>query len=311
MIIEKRNNSQPLVSIITPSFNQGKFIRETIESVLSQDYENIEYFIIDGGSTDETVDILKEYSNRIIYVSEPDEGQADAINKGIRRAKGEIIGWLNSDDTYEPCAISKMVETFLYNPEVDVVYGKANHILESGEFLEPYPTEDFDYRILAERCFICQPAAFFKKKCVTEVGLLNKDLQLCMDYDLWVRLGKKYRFIYINDVLANSRIYSDNKTFSRRGEVFIECLNMLTSHYRYVPLISAYVVWKNKTGVTSFKSIIMFFMHFVYLNRKNPVTFIRYLWFLVCPHRRGGRIKIEIVDLFIRSLKTKELAEEI
>src|SRR5690606_33014626 len=101
----RKLSSYPLVSVVTPSYNKGKFIKETIESVLSQDYPNIEYIVMDGGSTDETVDILKSYGDRIAWISEKDDGQADAVNKGIARARGEIIGWLNSDDTYLPGAV--------------------------------------------------------------------------------------------------------------------------------------------------------------------------------------------------------------
>ena len=131
----------PLVTVVTPSFNQGRFIRETIESVLSQDYPNLEYMVIDGGSTDDTLSILKSYQDRFAWVSEPDRGQAHAINKGWRCAKGEILAWLNSDDIYQPGAIRTAVEYFIHNQQVGMVYGEAYHVDESGQPIDRYPTE--------------------------------------------------------------------------------------------------------------------------------------------------------------------------
>src|SRR5262249_45140624 len=133
----------PLVSIVTPSFNQGRFIRETIESVLLQDYPNLEYMVIDGGSTDETVSILERYRDRFFWVSEPDRGQAHAINKGWKRAKGDILAWLNSDDMYLPGAISNAARYLVDHPEIGLVYGDGYHVAEDGRMLSLYPTERF------------------------------------------------------------------------------------------------------------------------------------------------------------------------
>src|SRR5574337_438603 len=156
-------NPLPLVSIITPSFNQGRFIRDTIESVLSQGYPRLEYLVMDGGSTDETVEILRSYGDRLIWRSAPDGGQADAVNTGVRLAKGEIIGWLNSDDTYQPGAIKAAVDYLIAYPETAVVYGDAHYIDERGEVIGTYPTEDFDLDRLAQACLICQPTAFIRR----------------------------------------------------------------------------------------------------------------------------------------------------
>ena len=214
------------ITVVTPSYNQGKYIKRTIESVLTQGVNDLEYIVMDGGSTDETISILKEYGDKIIWKSEKDKGQTDAVNKGIREAHGEIIGWLNSDDIYYPGAIKKVMQIFEEKPDVNVVYGNANHIREDDSFIEEYYTEDFDYERLKDICFICQPSLFFRKKLVEKYGYLDDSLQYCMDYDYWLRLGKGERFYRLNELIAGSRLYEDNKTLGARRKVHEEMLTM-------------------------------------------------------------------------------------
>ena len=214
------------ITVVTPSYNQGKYIKRTIESVLTQEVNDLEYIVMDGGSTDETISILKEYGDKIIWKSEKDKGQTDAVNKGIREAHGEIIGWLNSDDIYYPGAIKKVMQIFEEKPDVNVVYGNANHIREDDSFIEEYYTEDFDYERLKDICFICQPSLFFRKKLVEKYGYLDDSLQYCMDYDYWLRLGKGERFYRLNELIAGSRLYEDNKTLGARRKVHEEMLAM-------------------------------------------------------------------------------------
>lgn len=214
------------ITIITPSYNQGRYIKRTIDSVLSQNVSNLEYIVMDGGSTDETLDILKSYGNKIIWKSEKDKGQTDAVNKGIHKATGDIIGWLNSDDIYYPKALESVLNVFEQNPAVNVVYGNAYHIDEDDNIIEEYYTEDFDYEKLKEVCFICQPSLFFRKKIVEKYGLLDDVLQYCMDYEYWLRLGKEEKFYYLQQILAGSRLYDDNKTLGCRRKVHEEMLYM-------------------------------------------------------------------------------------
>ncbi len=241
MIIDKNlNGNLPLVTIITPSFNQGKFIRETIESVLNQNYPNIEYWVIDGGSTDETISILKSYEGKLNWISEKDDGQADAVNKGINLAKGSIIGWLNSDDIYTEGAINHVVNFMNKHPETDMVYGEGYFIDKNSKIIDRYNTERFNAKRLSETCIICQPAAFFTNYIVKQVGLLDKNLNLCMDYELWIKIAQNGCIRYTSKYLAASRMYNENKTLSRKLEVNEEVCYTLNKYYGYVPLIWVY-----------------------------------------------------------------------
>jgi len=225
----------PSISVITPSYNQGRFIEETVQSVLSQDVPALEYMVIDGGSTDETVKILKRYGSRIRWVSEKDNGQADAINKGIKTTRGEIVGYLNSDDIYYPGALNAVLAFFKKHPEVDVVYGDANHIGLDGTVIEPYYTEDWDYDRFKEVCFLCQPSVFFKRRLIKEAGLFDSSLQYCMDYEYWLRLGAITPFARLNKKLAGSRMYGENKTLGSRVAVHQEMNDMLKKRLGKVP----------------------------------------------------------------------------
>lgn len=217
---------KPDITIITPSYNQGKYIRRTIDSVLKQNINNIEYLIFDGGSTDDTVDILKSYGDRVKWVSAKDKGQSDAVNKGLVNAASDVIGWLNSDDIYYEGALQTVIDIFRTNPEIKAVYGLADHIDENDQYLEDYYTEEWDYQRLQEVCYICQPTVFFKREIVDECGLLDERLNYCMDYEYWLRIGRHYPFQFINQKLAGSRLYCENKTLGNRVAVHQEIVIM-------------------------------------------------------------------------------------
>jgi glycosyltransferase involved in cell wall biosynthesis len=225
---------RPAVTVVTPSFNQGKYIRRTVESVLSQGVA-VEYLVFDGGSTDGTREVLASFGDAITWVSEPDRGQAHAVNKGLAAARGDVIGWLNSDDVYYPGALAAVTEAFRDNPSAAVVYGDADHIDADDRVIEPYYTEDWDYRRLRNICFLCQPAVFVRRAAVERFGPLVESLHYCMDYEWWLRLGRHVPFVRIPARLAGSRLYPENKTLGSAPRVHREIIDMFRRGYPPVP----------------------------------------------------------------------------
>ncbi|MEW6093990.1 MAG: glycosyltransferase family 2 protein [Chloroflexota bacterium] len=222
----------PLVTIVTPSYNQAEYLEATIRSVLEQDYPCLEYFIMDGGSTDGSLDIIKKYASRLAgWVSEKDQGQTDAINKGFARANGEILAWLNSDDTYEPGAVRAAVEVLRSRPKVGMVYGEANYIDETGRDIGRFPAAQTDYmRLRRGYVHIPQQAAFWRAELWKQVGPLDPSFYFAMDYDLWVRLARISSLLYLpGQVWANFRLHSTGKSVVADSRCWPE---MLKVHYR-------------------------------------------------------------------------------
>lgn len=239
----------PLVSIITPSYNQARFLETTIKSVLGQDYPMIEYIVVDGASTDGSLEILQRYSNQLAnWVSEPDRGQTEAINKGFKMAKGQILAWLNSDDTYNPGAVTNAVDYLLRHPDIGLVYSDMDFIDEKGRTIGQFPAALTDLKKL-RRGFVHvpQPATFFRADLWQQVGPLDPTFYFAMDYDLWVRLAQKTKFAYLKgEVWANFRLHSDAKTVAADERCWPE---MLRVHYRdggsfFSPIVAKYYIRK-------------------------------------------------------------------
>lgn len=221
----------PLVSIVTPSLDQGPFIRATIESILSQDYPNLEYWVMDGGSKDETLEILRSYGDRVSWVSEPDNGQSQAVNKGWKRSQGEILGWVNADDLLGPLAVRSAVEALLAKQDIGAVYGDTLYIDEADKAIQGYPTRIFNYEVLAGETenFIPQPSVFMRRNVLEKAGFLNETFHYVMDYDLWLRLGLIAPMEYLPMRMAILRLHPSAKTVKSMSKFANEFASMYES----------------------------------------------------------------------------------
>ncbi len=206
----------PLVSIVTPSYNQARFLDATLRSVLEQDYPALEYLVVDGASTDGSVEIIRRYADRLTWwVSEKDSGQSEAINKGLRRAKGEIIGWLNSDDVYLPGAVRAAVEAFQAHPQAGLVYGDALAIDAEGREFNLMRASQYTLTDLLAFKIICQPAAFMRRSVLEQVNYLNPAYHLLMDNLLWMNMARVAPIVYIPQAWAAARYHDQAKNRTR------------------------------------------------------------------------------------------------
>ena len=208
------------ISIVTPSYNQGVYIEETIKSVIEQNYSNLEYIIFDGGSTDSTCDIIKKYDGFITYwESKKDKGQSDAISKGLSISKGEIFAWQNSDDRYLPGTLDYVAEIFKNNPHIDILFGGWNYINAKGEKIFTVIPKRFNVTKLRSGYKIPpQPAVFFRRSSIERVGGLNLLKQQVMDYDLYIKIINKDNMFVTNRILGDFRVHSTSKTISGKKE---------------------------------------------------------------------------------------------
>ncbi len=239
---------KPIVSIVTPSYNQASYLERTILSVIEQDYEAIEYIVIDGGSEDGSLEILKKYEHRLAYwESTPDKGQTDAINKGFAHANGQILAWLNSDDTYQPGAIAEVVQFMQAHPQAGLVYGDCNFINARDEVIGRFNARQTEYdRLLSGYVHIPQQAAFWRRHLWQQVAPLDDSIYFAMDYDLWLRLAKISPIVYTPRLWANFRLHGDAKTIAEDDRCWPD---MVRIHYRnggkwWHPLVWKYYLRK-------------------------------------------------------------------
>ena len=217
-----------LVSIITPSFNQVSFLEQTLRSVLEQNYPSVEYIVIDGASTDGSADVIKNYKDRLAYwVSEKDSGQAEAINKGLARAKGDIVAWINSDDFYFPGAIASAVKAFEANPEAGMVYGDTVAVDENGEFIHFPKYAQWDLKELLTFNIIGQPAVFMRRDVLLKAGFLDPSFHFLLDHQLWIRMASHAPMMYVPERWAAGRFHESAKNIAQAEKFGQEAFRIL------------------------------------------------------------------------------------
>lgn len=218
------------ISLITPSFNQRRFIERTVESVLCQTGEfDLEYLVLDGGSTDGTLELLRKYEGRLDWTSERDRGQSDAINKGLRRATGDVVGWLNSDDVLLPGTLARVADAFARDPKLEWLHGRC-HIIDPDDRVirrwiavyKDWCARRYSYARLLQQNFICQMTVFWRRSLLDEVGYLDEDLHLAMDYEYWLRLAKRSDPLYVREPMACFRWYPTSKSGAQYARQFRE-----------------------------------------------------------------------------------------
>lgn len=219
---------QSLVSIVTPSYNQAAYLEQTIQSVLGQDYPRIEYIVVDGGSTDDSVEIIRKYADRLAYwVSEKDRGQAEAINKGFARANGEILAWLNSDDYYMLNTVSVAVRCFEQNPDVVMVYGDMLAVDGNGQTINLLRYKQLSLQDLLCFQIVGQPSVFFRRSAFENAGPLETDFHFMLDHQLWIRLAQRGRILHVPQVWSAARYHPEAKNRARAAEFGQEAFRVL------------------------------------------------------------------------------------
>jgi glycosyltransferase involved in cell wall biosynthesis len=236
------------LSVVIPSYNQAQFLPATLDSILSQASPEIEILVFDGGSEDGTLSILESYGGKIEWVSQKDGGQADAINQGLRRARGDILAYLNSDDVYFPGALKTVLNYFKTHSKCLALYGDGWHLYEDGSIMERYYTERWSYPRLLDVCYLCQPAVFWRREVMERFGVFNDTLRYAPDYDYWLRVGREIDFSYLKGAyLAGSRLHQATITLKHRVLVHHEILQVAMRHsprppYRWLMNLAGVIV---------------------------------------------------------------------
>jgi len=264
----------PLISIITPSYNQGQFLEETIRSVLLQDYPAIEYIIIDGGSTDNSEAIIEKYKKKLAwFVSEVDKGQADAINKGFKKATGEFVAWLNSDDIYTESAISSAVDKLKSNPDCGMVFSNVLSIDSKSSIFNAMQYGEWGIRELMQFNIIGQPGVFMRKKALEDVGFLNPDFHYLMDHHLWLKIASKYHIKHIGEFWAAARFHPAAKNIAQAAKFGKEAFRIyewMGKQPDFLPLLQ-----KNRKKVEAGAYVLN--ARYLLDNEKNWAAFKNYL----------------------------------
>ena len=270
----KDKTDRPLVSIITPSFNQAEFIEESIKSVLEQDYLNIEYIIVDGSSTDGSQEIIKKYEDRLAWwVSEPDGGQSDAINKGIKHAKGEIIAWLNSDDIYLTGTVRKAVSALRDDPAIGMVYANQHSITNDGKVFNTIQYKQCSLVDLLAMQIIGQPTVFMRRDVLCAAGDLSLEFSYLMDHHLWIRMLQQAKCKYEDDVWAAARFHSGAKNVGM-SEGFVKDAAKIMKFTEGQPALEA-LIKNNKRYVYAGQQA--FYAHY-WLDSGKPGMALKSYW---------------------------------
>jgi len=218
----------PTVSIVTPSYNQARYLEQTLRSVLEQNYPRLEYFVMDGGSTDASVEIIHRYASQLTgWASEPDQGQADAINKGFARATGEIIAWLNSDDVYQPGTLQTVAAAFAQNPTTGIIYGDVLSIDENSRVFNRQTFQPANLADLMAFNIISQPAVFMRRAVLEQAGFLDPTYHLLLDHQLWLRMARLAPLIYLPQTLAAARYHAEAKNLARTADFGREAFRLV------------------------------------------------------------------------------------
>lgn len=280
-------NPLPKISIVTPSYNQGQFLEETILSVIKQDYPNLEYFIMDGGSTDGSLEIIQKYSPYLAYwESQPDYGQSHAINKGFKKATGELVAWLNSDDLYMPGVLFDVAKIWQEDQSPGFISGVTERIDENGDPTGKLFGSEFNLEeiLLTSKNCVAQQSTFINRKALEEVGLLDETLNMSMDFDLWIRIGSSYPVKFTPVIWSQMRDWGNAKTTLLYGQIGSEHIRIVKKYFKGKKTISNFALYRQALAAAHGWSAV------IYYSRNDKKKFRRELAIslLHYPGLKGG-----------------------